>query len=478
MVQGAGAWGVIHPTYRAYARAVGFHIDACAPRQAQAKGKVEAKVRLSRLLLDPGRRACDSLEELQALTDERVERWAEQALCPATGRTVQESWQQELGRLAPLPLLPEPFDVAVTRPVHPDCTVHFEGRLYSVPFILPAGAWRCAAAPARCRSSATAASCASTPGARPSGSCSTRSATKARRAHGSWRRRRWAGWAGGCRRSTSCPSSSGRWISMPPWRRWRDERAGRQGACRPRRHPPGARAARPAPRRGAAGRDALRGRQAGPGCAQLPRPAARRRADPREERRVKTSLRLSGLPPGQTLGNFDFAFQPAVEQRRLETLATCAWIREHETILIQGPPGVGKTHLAVALGVRAVEHGFSVAFFRLEELLHAMKQDAELSPRGLRRRKYLNVALLIIDEVGFQPLSRQEASLFFRLVSYRYQRGSTLITTNKSVKDWPEILAGDEVMATALLDRLLHHCHVLNIKGRCYRLRDLERILK
>jgi transposase len=134
VVQGAGAWGVIHPTYRAYAQAVGFHIDACAPRQAQAKGKVEAKVRLSRLLLDPGRRAWESLEELQAWSDERIERWAERALCPATGKTVQDSWQQELARLAPLPLLPEPFDIAVTRPVHPDCTVRFEDHLYSVPF--------------------------------------------------------------------------------------------------------------------------------------------------------------------------------------------------------------------------------------------------------------------------------------------------------------------------------------------------------
>lgn len=198
----------------------------------------------------------------------------------------------------------------------------------------------------------------------------------------------------------------------------------------------------------------------------------------REERRIKTSLKLSGLPPGQTLGNFDFAFQPGVEKSRIETLGTCAWLRARETVLIQGPPGVGKTHLAVALGVKAVEHGFSVAFFRLDDLLHAMKQDADLSPQALRRKKYLNVSLLIIDEMGFQPLSRQEASLLFRLVSYRYGRGSTLITTNKSVKDWPEILAGDEAMATALLDRLLHHCHVLNIRGRSYRLRDLEKLLK
>jgi DNA replication protein DnaC len=106
----------------------------------------------------------------------------------------------------------------------------------------------------------------------------------------------------------------------------------------------------------------------------------------REERRIKTSLRLSGLPPGQTLGNFDFSFQPSAEKSRVDTLATCGWIREHETVLIQGPPGVGKTHLAVGLGVKAIENGFSVAFFQLEDLLFVMK-EADLSPRALRRKK-------------------------------------------------------------------------------------------
>lgn len=195
----------------------------------------------------------------------------------------------------------------------------------------------------------------------------------------------------------------------------------------------------------------------------------------REERRIRTSLVLSGLPTGQTVANFDFSFQPSVERSRIETLATCQWIREKRTLLIQGPPGVGKSHLAAALGIKAVEHGFGVVFMRLDELLALLRRDAELSPARLRRKKYISTSLLIIDEVGFEPMSRQEASLFFRLVSQRYQRGSILITTNKGIKDWPEVLAGDEILATAILDRLLHNSYVLDIKGRSYRLRDLER---
>ena len=124
------------------------------------------------------------------------------------------------------------------------------------------------------------------------------------------------------------------------------------------------------------------------------------------------------------------------------------------------------------MGVRAIEQGFGVAFYRLEDLLHEMRKDAAVSPSALRRKKYFNVSYLVVDEVGFEPMSREDASLFFRLVSYRYRRGSTAITTNKSVKDWPGILAGDEAMAAAILDRLLHHSTTINIRGESYRLKE------
>lgn len=205
--------------------------------------------------------------------------------------------------------------------------------------------------------------------------------------------------------------------------------------------------------------------------------ALRLELDNREERRVRTSLKMSGLPPGKTLTGFDFSFQPSIEKARIETLATCAFIRQNETVLIQGPPGTGKTHLSAALGVRAVENGFSVAFYTLEELLHAAKRDMDRPPQRLRGVKYLKSSLLIIDEIGFSPLDRLEAALFFRVVNYRYERGAMILTTNKSVKDWPEVLAGDEVLATAILDRLLHKSHVINVTGRSYRLKDLERLM-
>jgi DNA replication protein DnaC len=200
---------------------------------------------------------------------------------------------------------------------------------------------------------------------------------------------------------------------------------------------------------------------------------ARTEHERREERRVKTALRLSGLPVGKTLEGFDFLFQPGVDKGRLELLGTCEFARRRENVLLLGPPGVGKSHLAAGLGVKAVQAGFSVTYLSADELIEQLRKDDDAG-RRMHRRRYMSSAVLILDELGFQALSRRDAHLLFKVISYRYERGSTIITSNKSLREWPEMLAGDEALATAILDRLLHHSQVVQIDGRSFRLRRLE----
>jgi len=203
-----------------------------------------------------------------------------------------------------------------------------------------------------------------------------------------------------------------------------------------------------------------------------------REIERKDERRIVTSLRLSGLPVGKTLEGFDWTFQPRIDRSSLDALATCAYVRERENVLFMGPPGVGKSHLAVALGVKAIKNGFGATHYLLDDLMHVLKGDAAIPPRRLKAKRYLNSSLLIIDEVGFRPLDRQEANLFFRLVSARYEKGSIILTSNKHVRDWPEIFADDEILTTAILDRLLHHVHIIHIDGRSYRLREIDGLLR
>lgn len=194
-------------------------------------------------------------------------------------------------------------------------------------------------------------------------------------------------------------------------------------------------------------------------------------AEVRREPYLRTRTRLAHLPYHKTLEQFDFKFQPSVDERQIRELATLAFISETSNILFLGPPGVGKTHLAVALGIRAIEQGYGVYFVRAHDLLEDLRRAQEEHRLDRRMRVYLAPKVLIIDEFGVWPYERLAATALFTLISARYERGSVILTSNKGFSEWGEVL-GDAVIATAILDRLLHHSHVVNIRGESYRLRE------
>jgi DNA replication protein DnaC len=194
----------------------------------------------------------------------------------------------------------------------------------------------------------------------------------------------------------------------------------------------------------------------------------------RFERRVAANLRLSGIPVKKTLEGFDYASQESIPKRTIEELATLRFLRNGENILLLGPTGVGKTHLAIGLALKAIEQGHRVYFLTLHDLVTKARLARDRNRLHVLHATLLRADVFLLDEVGFQPLDQSDATFLFEVINKRYQANkSTIVTSNKSYGQWGEIFP-DPILAVALLDRLLHHAVTLNIRGASYRLRHRQ----
>lgn len=197
----------------------------------------------------------------------------------------------------------------------------------------------------------------------------------------------------------------------------------------------------------------------------------------KRQRAFEKQVQTSGFPLKKTLQEFDFSFQPSIDKRQIDELATMRFLENAENIIFLGPPGVGKTHLATALGMIAARHRFSMYYISAQSLIEQLKKSHFENRLPDKLRVYSRFKLLIIDEIGYLPMDLQGANLFFQLIARRYEKVSTIFTSNKSFSQWNEVFA-EVTIASAILDRILHHATVINIKGESYRLKERKEFMK
>jgi DNA replication protein DnaC len=191
----------------------------------------------------------------------------------------------------------------------------------------------------------------------------------------------------------------------------------------------------------------------------------------RNNRRLQAAMRSSRLPSIKTLEDFDFSFQPSIKRDQIESLHELGFVDRRENVVFLGPPGVGKTHLAISLAIAAAQRGRRVYYGTLIDLITSLEEAQAAGQLSRRLAVLTHPSLLVVDEIGYLPVSRTGAVLFFQLMNRRYEHASTVLTSNKGFEEWGSVL-GDEVMAAALIDRVLHHCHLVNIRGNSFRMRE------
>ena len=188
-------------------------------------------------------------------------------------------------------------------------------------------------------------------------------------------------------------------------------------------------------------------------------------------------MRSSRLPVVKTFDQFDFSFQPSVKREQIMSLAELGFLERKENVVLLGPPGVGKTHLAISLAIAAAQFGRRVYYSTLADLVTSLEEAKANGNLKHRMSVLTHPSLFVVDEIGYIPISQSGAMLFFQLMSRRYEHASTVITSNKGFEEWGDVF-GDEVMAAALIDRILHHCHIVNIRGNSYRMREHQELAR